>query len=590
VQELALAKEATLHCGRIELAWEDFAVAVALFMEHFERIHSLVRKSGHIRAKFDPLENVQALGEYQKHSSVLITDGSLGANTLIKALSNLFRKSHDSEVIERLSSLETLVSSLLTFVATDPRDIIYAVLSIAKDTATYTIVPSKTPPRSPEEPEPPVADYKKSLIDVCKDFVAYCVYTSDSLDIICRHWAPVPKKRNLSVVQKIRAEHAPAKEQLPSWISPVSRSPFGGPEDVLNGRANGDSLVGNSGQRNYNASRGTTPLVEFGKVKVFQPSPASGSNTPTGSNLPSPINRTFPRPSALAAQPSVSRQPFLNDNAADNFPSQVQSRSDQPIVNGPSVQLPAPRSGAPGTSAISHQRNLLLDLDKVKENQISLENRKWVSDGTMFVKGFRLGVVAHLSSRVAEGIIPRDCFEMGGWKRPDPDVLEVPKVPDELWRTLVADRDPNGNNPPPWYPRACQICMAHTTVNGDLDIRKLIEGGKPDIMVRFLKRVECVIWNRKFIQSELKTFEDIAGKTIEKRLFGLAPESAKTRDIICILLGCSVPVILREHRVSSDHYFELIGEAYISGMMDGEALGGKKMDELKANCERFKLR
>lgn len=504
-------------------------------------------------------------------------------------MSNLFRKSHDSDLIERLSSLETLVSSLLTFDATDPRDIIYAVLSIAKDTATQTTASSKTPLRSPEEPEPPVADYKKSLIDVCKDFVAYCVYTSDSLDIICRHWAPVPKKRNLSVVQKIRAEHAPAKEQLPSWISPVSRSPFGGPEDVLNGRANGDILVGSSSQRNYNASHGTTPLVEFGKFEVFQPSPASGSNTPAGSNLPSPINRTFPRPSTLAARPSTPRQSSLNDNAAENFPTQVQPRGDQSIMNLASAQLPAPRPSAPGTSTPNRPRNLILDLDKLKENHVPPENRKWVSDGTMFVKGFRLGVVANLSSRVAEGIIPRDCFEMGGWKRPDPDVLEVPKVPDELWRTLVADRDPNGNNPPPWYPRACQICMAHTTVNGDLDIRKLIEGGKPDIMVRFLKRVECVIWNRKFIQSELKTF-DIAGKTIRKRLFGLAPESAKTKDLICILLGCSVPVILREHRVSTDHYFELIGEAYISGMMDGEALGGRKMDELKAVCERFKLK
>jgi hypothetical protein len=46
VQELALAKQATLHCGRIELAWEDFAVAVALFMKDYERIHTLVRKLG----------------------------------------------------------------------------------------------------------------------------------------------------------------------------------------------------------------------------------------------------------------------------------------------------------------------------------------------------------------------------------------------------------------------------------------------------------------------------------------------------------------------------------------------------------------
>jgi hypothetical protein len=514
----------------------------------------------------------------------------LGANTLIEALSNLFRKSQDREIIERLSTLETLVSTLLTFDATDPRDIIYAVLSIAKDTATHTVTSNEITPRSPDEPRPPIPDYKKNLIEVCKDFVAYCIHTSDSLDIICRHWAPIPKKKSLSVIEKIRANHAPAKKQLPSWISPVSRSPFGGPEDVLNGRANGDSFVGSPKQKNYNAAPGTTPIVEFGKVEVFHISPASGSSTPTGSSLPSPINRSFPRGSALAPRPIISRQSSLNENVAELSHAQAQTRSDQLAMNGTSVQLPTSKPGLPGASTANHPRNLILDLDKIKENHIPAENRKWISDGTLTVHGFRLGVVTNISSRVAEGIIPRDCFEMGGWKSPDPYVLEVPKVPDELWRTLVADRNPHGDNPPPWYPRACQICMAHTTVNGDLDIRKLIEGGKPGIMVEFLKRVECVIWNRKFIQSEMKTFEDAAGKVTEKRLFGLAPDSAKMKDLICILLGCSVPVILREHRVSSDHYFELIGEAYISGIMDGEALGGKKMNELKKTGEKFKLR
>jgi len=587
---LALAKQATLLCGRVELAWEDFAVTVALFMKDFERIHAQVRKVGHSRTDFDPLENVQALGEqYKSRAFYIETYLNLGANTLIEALSNLFRKSQDKEIVERLSSLETLVSTLLTFDATDPRDIIYAVLSIAKDTAIHSKTSNRTIKSSPDDPMPPVADYKKGLLEVCKEFVAYCIHTSDSLDIICRHWAPTPKKRNLSVLEKIQAKHAPAKEQLPSWISPVSRSPFGGPQDVLNGRANGDSLVGSPKQKNYNAAPGTTPIVEFGKIEVSA-SLASRSSTPPGSNLPSPINRSFPRSSPLVQRSALSKQPSMNENMAELVHAQAQPRSDQPLTNATSTQLYSSKSGASETSMTNHPRNLYLDLDRVKENQIPADSRIWVSDGTLTVHGYRFSTIANISSRVAEGIIPRDCFEMGGWKNPDPYVLEVPKVPDELWRTLVADRNPHGDNPPPWYPRACQICMAHTTVNGDLDIRKLIEGGKPGLMVQFLKRVECVIWNRKFIQSEVKTFEDVSGKITQKRLFGLAPDSAKTKDLICILLGCSVPVILREHKVSSDHYFELIGEAYISGMMDGEALGGKKMDELKKTCEKFKLR
>ena len=71
VQELALAKHATLHCGRVEIAWDDFAVAVSLFMKDFDRIHALVRESIQKRTDFDPLENVQALGQWIDSSTGL---------------------------------------------------------------------------------------------------------------------------------------------------------------------------------------------------------------------------------------------------------------------------------------------------------------------------------------------------------------------------------------------------------------------------------------------------------------------------------------------------------------------------------------
>jgi hypothetical protein len=46
--------------------------------------------------------------------------------------------------------------------------------------------------------------------------------------------------------------------------------------------------------------------------------------------------------------------------------------------------------------------------------------------------------------------------------------------------------------------------------------------------------------------------------------------------MICIIFGCSVPVVLR--KVSADgrnSHFEFIGECYVHGMMDGEALEGR---------------
>jgi len=100
----------------------------------------------------------------------------------------------------------------------------------------------------------------------------------------------------------------------------------------------------------------------------------------------------------------------------------------------------------------------------------------------------------------------------------------------------------------------------------------MIAQTKPSMMVEFLKRVQNVIWNRKFLVAK------------EKARFGLAPKTAEEGDSICILHGCSVPVILRQHVAESDNYFELIGEAYVHGLMDGEAMDareGKDPDEFK---------
>lgn len=48
--------------------------------------------------------------------------------------------------------------------------------------------------------------------------------------------------------------------------------------------------------------------------------------------------------------------------------------------------------------------------------------------------------------------------------------------------------------------------------------------------------------------------------------FALVPEHAEADDVICVLLGCSVPVVLRK---VEDHY-SFIGECFVSGIMQGE--------------------
>jgi hypothetical protein len=77
--------------------------------------------------------------------------------------------------------------------------------------------------------------------------------------------------------------------------------------------------------------------------------------------------------------------------------------------------------------------------------------------------------------------------------------------------------------------------------------------------------------------SFLPRFKDTT-KYMERRLIttndghiGMAPCRVRKGDQICVLFGCNIPLILRQ-RKNADLY-EVIGECYLHGFMDGEALG-----------------
>jgi len=84
----------------------------------------------------------------------------------------------------------------------------------------------------------------------------------------------------------------------------------------------------------------------------------------------------------------------------------------------------------------------------------------------------------------------------------------------------------------------------------------------------FLERVrQCVCNRRSTIAS--------TGRT------GLVPERAQEEDLISIILDCSVPVIL----YAVGNYYTLIGEAYIHGIMEGEAM--EKLDKGNFKLQHF---
>ena len=119
----------------------------------------------------------------------------------------------------------------------------------------------------------------------------------------------------------------------------------------------------------------------------------------------------------------------------------------------------------------------------------------------MLVEGFQVDVVEKVSARIADGLLLRECLLMSGWEEPYP-FEEIREVPDALWRTLVAGKDPKGKNPPIWYHRACLHCLAASTPAGGINTSTLIkDSSTPSLVVKFLKWVQSVVWE-EFSQIE----------------------------------------------------------------------------------------
>ena len=80
----------------------------------------------------------------------------------------------------------------------------------------------------------------------------------------------------------------------------------------------------------------------------------------------------------------------------------------------------------------------------------------------------------------------------------------------------------------------------------------------------------------------------------EKDYIGLVPYRARVNDLIVVLFGGHTPFVLREREVpgsaETGRRWQLIGECYVHGFMDGEALDdGLYEDGTSVNSEEFVL-
>lgn len=146
---------------------------------------------------------------------------------------------------------------------------------------------------------------------------------------------------------------------------------------------------------------------------------------------------------------------------------------------------------------------------------------------SMFVEGFVLDKVADIQPASQSGTIPAGWFAL----RDKHEKLDK----DSFWKTLVADRSAKGNAPV-FYQNAIQAALRYA--NGEFNISDHLTGAT-ELVSEVLRQVQATIWARSLFDTD-------------RLLLGLGPGEARSGDLVCILYGCSVPVILREMTKTSD--------------------------------------
>jgi len=552
IQEIALARTATVYRGEKSISWHEFTYAVSLFVHKAPALKRLFQQSKDFK------HNPDYLGELE----------ALGAKVLVDVTNNVVRKTNDGYVLDHLRSLEALMSTLTEFEASTPHDTVYAILSLAYD----VVAQSKRP-------------------------------TTALHDSVAR--TPVPSPRHSSGADKPEFSFLPTESMPTVRLTDTDRL-SASPTDIRPSAADSSSQCGkvDSDQAAPKADGSQAPPKTAAnqaplKTDVRQPALKNGSQQAATRNdsqqsgssqkdaneaLLKPPN--FPQ-KARKGSTSVSglRRAELDVRTR---PDAIQVNYDQPfyevcrdflqfvILNSRSLDIicqpwaPA-EPGLPSwilplsrkAFGVSHRFNVhsrvAADVlvgspgngriynacGKVRAYHTEPKGPKLIIGKSLVTKGFILDTIHVVGDQALGGQIPAQWLDLGEWK----DVADPP--PPRFWRTMVADRDRGGKQPPPaHFPAACQWTFANLFSlpqhyrNVALNLKELLNDMScPSVVVPFLRRVQEVTWGRRLVRTRSDESEESNGTG---SLLALVPTHTKEGDLICILHGCSVPVVLRK--------------------------------------------
>lgn len=524
VQEISLARRAVVYCGTDKISWRKFAVAVELFVE----VETATHRLSEVMKKDPNFYHVPGWFEYVS---------ALGASLLVEATGKLFRDyklnersemdvesddepdsepdsdtdsvatsaadsdtasspevavSKDKPFIfnkgQPLLTLEYLVSSLSIFNVTEAQDSVYALLAIAKDTIPY----------ASDEDSQLVADYTQEALSDFTQKKRYKVDYEQPYSDICKEFVEFcigqsERSRALDIICRPWAPEAPKAS---------SKRQGRDSEGVPNATESASSKNGKQTTDDKNPTEGESlPKSKEDAKKISNPVRRKKVEDPIA--LPSWIPQLSGAAYAMLPQAGVHTLRMGRKNA-DTL-----------------VGLPS--------SSQSLQRNYnAAETKSIDSKTFHFQKRVNMQHHSMYVKGFILDSISKGFASSQGGAIPSEWAAAAGWRKV---ALEDP--PPEFWRTLVADRGRDGRNPPIYYSRACRESFNKGGFSsGSVNTTDLINNERCSVVAQFCRRVQAVIWNRRLIKTE------------SLRL-GLASQYTEKGDLVCILYGCSVPVVLR---------------------------------------------
>ncbi|KAK8015326.1 heterokaryon incompatibility protein-domain-containing protein [Apiospora arundinis] len=494
VQEIALARVATIYCGNDQIPWEQFAVAVELFVEvetATHRLSEVMRRDeafGHVPQWFEHVSELGASVLVQATGKIFRRDGWQAPN-IPHSRPNGIRKTkrgaggrktprladaalgEPSEIRPQrpLLSLEYLVSSLSVFQASQPRDAIYSLLAISRDTSPFAELRANSEVVSEEatilstvssflERKPFKVDYSRPFSDVCKDFVSFCIQgarNSDptrALDILCRPWAPDPTEQGVGgVVHRKPVPYKSNENRSHLWMpKEKERQPKSDEGQLEVGVRSNDDYYADVRRRDklerYDDSQQLYKAAEkFLPQKHTQPqSPVRNEYNENSDDSESEDEleieeESMKLPSWISP---VSGAPFaLFHHPGGNSMLRMGRKNADPLVG-------LPQDGHRNYSAAQNTK-----VDHKSDNRLRFRKRPRLGHYSLYTKGFIFDEIAEVREPARLGCIPETWTKLAGW---DGAVDGSKDPPAEFWRTLVADRGKDNRNPPYYYATACK--------------------------------------------------------------------------------------------------------------------------------------